>query len=207
MFSGLIRELARVRRYENQILCLESNLAPDIGDSIAINGICLTAISSASDHFCVRLSDESAKSVAVENLHGVVHMEPALRLSDGLHGHIVQGHIDAIGRIVRREALQNQTLIHIQADAKALGRMIDKGSVCIDGVSLTINRVLEDCFELVVIPHTMQNTLLHSYEVGRRVNIETDIIVRTLEALLKRHTSSQKGGISQDFLDSMALGY
>ncbi|RDU73140.1 riboflavin synthase [Helicobacter aurati] len=208
MFSGLIRQFARVRNYRNNILCLESPLFPSLGDSIAINGACLTAIETQKDYFCVEISKETAQSIAIENLIGLVHIEPALQFSDGLHGHIVQGHIDSIGLIIKKETISNQTIFHVQADSKTLELMINKGSVCVDGVSLTINYVCDKYFELVVIPHTMQTTLFHAYQTGRRVNIETDIIVRSLFSLMQKHIANkQHNNITQAIFDSITLGY
>lgn len=211
MFSGLVREIARVRFYSNQILCLESKLHPKIGDSIAVNGACLTAIESSATCFSVELSAATAKSIAIENLQNLVHIEPALRLSDGLHGHIVQGHIDSIGIIKAREMEANQHIFHIDATEQALQCMVEKGSVCIDGISLTIHSIQDSSFSLVIIPHTMQNTLFMDYKVGRRVNIETDIITRSVAAMLnkyfQKHANINKQKETQDIYDSITLAY
>lgn len=216
MFSGLVRQFAKVRYYQNNILCLESNLNPNLGDSIAVNGACLTAIESYKDYFCVELSQETKQSIAGENLQGIVHIEPALCISDGLHGHIVQGHIDAVG-IIRNIALHtNQYVFHIHANPRTLMLMVAKGSVCIDGISLTINRVEADFFELVIIPHTFYNTLFHTYTIGRRVNIETDVIVRSIAHItsqyFKRLDSDKQNltihrNLTQEIYDSIALAY
>lgn len=210
MFSGLVREIARVRFYSNQILCLESKLQPKIGDSIAVNGACLTAIESTATYFSVELSAATAKLIATENLQGLVHIEPALRLSDGLHGHIVQGHIDSIGIIKAKEMEANQHIFHIETTEQALQCMVEKGSICIDGISLTIHSIKDSSFSLVLIPHTMQNTLFMDYKVGRRVNIETDIITRSIAAMLHKymqtHAKPNKQAM-QDIYDSITLGY
>lgn len=211
MFSGLVRQFAKVRFYRDQILCLESDLNPNIGDSIAVNGACLTAIESTKTHFSVELSKESASLIATENLQGLVHIEPALRLGDGLHGHIVQGHIDSIGVIKSREMQANQHVFHIETTQKALSYMVDKGSVCIDGISLTIHEVQDSSFSLVIIPHTMQNTLFMDYKIGRRVNIETDIITRSIANMFHKymliHNKPSKKQAMQDMYDSITLLY
>lgn len=214
MFSGLVREFAKVRFYSNQILCLESKMRPKIGDSIAVNGACLTAIDSTDMYFSVELSATTAALIATENLQGLVHVEPALRLSDGLHGHIVQGHIDSIGIIKAIEASENQHIFHIEANAKTLQCMIEKGSVCIDGVSLTIHDIQDSSFSLVLIPHTMQNTLFMGYKIGRRVNIETDIIARSVAAMLHKYLQTNSAinpnsnkPATQDLYDSIMLSY
>lgn len=211
MFSGLVRQFAKVRFYRDQILCLESDLNPNIGDSIAVNGACLTAIESTKTHFSVELSKESVSLIATENLQGLVHIEPALRLGDGLHGHIVQGHIDSIGVIKSREMQANQHVFYIETTQKALSYMVDKGSVCIDGISLTIHEVQDSSFSLVIIPHTMQNTLFMDYKIGRRVNIETDIITRSIANMFHKymltHNNPSKKQAMQDMYDSITLLY
>ncbi|RDU66528.1 riboflavin synthase [Helicobacter didelphidarum] len=222
MFSGLVREFAHVRFYHNQILCLESALNPNIGDSIAINGVCLTAIESKKDFFCVELSNNTAQTIAIENLTHLVHIEPALKLQDGLHGHIVQGHIDSLGIIQEIQQKKNQHIFQIQTNERTLRLMIEKGSVCIDGISLTINRVEKKYFELIVIPHTMNSTLFSTYKTGRRVNIETDVIVRSIESILYKymqthstyphndfqlHRQIDNDKMMQEVYDSITLGY
>ncbi len=213
MFSGLVREFAYIKSYTNQILCLESNLNPNLGDSICVNGACLSAIESAKKYFCVELSDTTAQSIAIENLKGFVHIEPALKMKDGLHGHIVQGHIDCIGRIIDIKSYGNQYIFCIEVDEKTIDFMIPKGSVCVDGISLTINNVNSNSFELIIIPHTMQNTLFNSYKIGRRVNIETDIIVRSISIMLNKYLNShdivniKQKYLTQEICDSITLGY
>lgn len=214
MFSGLVRDFGEVSSYQNHILEISSSMSPEIGDSISVNGACLTVIKSSKTSFCVELSSQSVKSIAVENFKGLVHLEPALRMSDGLHGHIVQGHIDFIGKIVDIKKDIRQTSFVIEVSINADNLIISRGSICIDGISLTIakdnifnnDRVLH--FGLVVIPHTMENTLFGSYLVGRRVNIETDIIARSIEKmLLKIQNKQDKNSLRQDILDSINLSY
>lgn len=211
MFSGLVREFGLVRFYANNILCIESSLHPKIGDSIAVNGACLTAIQTQKDSFCVELASNTAKTIATENLQGRVHIEPALRLNDGLHGHIMQGHIDCVGVISSISQQGNQCVFTIKVPQDSMKFMVAKGSVCVDGISLTINSVGADFFTLVIIPHTMQNTLFSTYKVGRRVNIESDIITRSVVSVLEKMLDSKdiKSRLesSQDILDSIALSY
>lgn len=209
MFSGLVREFGKVRFYHNNILCIESSLQPKLGDSIAINGACLTAISSDKTSFCVELADNTAKTIAVENLKGRVHLEPALRLSDGLHGHIMQGHIDCVGVICDITRAGNQCEFVIKVPQDSMKFMVAKGSVCVDGISLTINFVGDDFFSLIIIPHTMENTLFSTYKVGRRVNIESDIITRSVVNVLEKMLDSKniESKFNQEILDSIALRY
>lgn len=191
MFSGLVREIAKVRALENNILRLESTYTPQIGDSIAVNGMCLTAIALHSDGFSLEISKHSAQSVAIENYTSLVHIEPALRADSRLDGHFVQGHIDSIGTITAIDSHANQTLFTIAVDERTLGLVIPQGSITIDGISLTISSVGEGAFTLTIIPHTMQNTLFFTYKVGRRVNIETDVLVRSVAHILARMSNAE----------------
>ena len=203
MFSGLVREIALVRDYSNHILRLSCSYVPAIGDSIAVNGMCLTVIALHSDGFSLEISAHSASQVAIENYTNKVHIEPALRADSRLDGHFVQGHIDAIGEILAIEPCENQTRFIITAPSQTLPLCIPQGSITIDGISLTISSVQQECFTLTIIPHTFENTLFSTYRIGRRVNIETDVIVRSL-AHIVRTLSSTKSSHALDFgtLDS-----
>ena len=186
MFTGLIREFAEVKSYANNILTLKAAYKPRIGDSIAINGACLTVTHLLDHGFSVELSLESRALLAVENLKGKVHMEPALALGDRLDGHMVQGHVDCVGVIEQFKQNENGLDIEISLPAEYMRFIIPKGSVTIDGVSLTINEVKKDRFRLTIIPHTLEKTLMSSYVVGRRVNIETDMFARYLYHMFKK---------------------
>lgn len=203
MFSGLVREIAKVKEYQNNILSIESAYTPSIGDSIAVNGMCLTVIETQKWGFKLEISAHSAKKVAIENYKGMVHIEPALRADSRLDGHFVQGHIDYIGEIVAITPQSNQTLLTIKPPKHALALIIPQGSITIDGISLTIASVTSENFSLTIIPHTMQNTLFHTYKVGRRVNIETDVIVRSIAHVLQKQGLVGRGfGADSRGLDS-----
>jgi riboflavin synthase len=178
MFTGLIREMATVVDYSNSVLTVKANYKPKIGDSIALNGACLTAISIDKDSFSVELSPESAKTLAIENYKNKVHMEPAMMMSDRFEGHIVQGHVDCIGKIKSIENNGNSTDFFISLPKEFSKYVIPKGSITIDGISLTVNDINNDIFRLTIIPHTINNTLFLNYEVGSQVNIETDMFAR-----------------------------
>lgn len=186
MFTGLIKEIATVTAFDQKRLRLKANYRPDIGDSIAINGACLSATKIFSDGFEVELGDETRKVVAIENYHDNVHIEPAMKLSDRVEGHILQGHIDCIGTVTKIVPGQNSTDFYIRIPKEFIKFVIPKGSIAIDGVSLTVNDVYEESFRLTIIPITLQHTLFGSYKVGRRVNIETDMFARYLYYLFKR---------------------
>ncbi|GAA8583090.1 riboflavin synthase [Helicobacter pylori] len=187
MFSGLIHKIAKVKSFKNNILSIESDLNPKLGDSIAINGACLTAIESSKTHFSVELSQKTQNSVALENYKDLVHIEPALKADASLDGHFVQGHIDAIGVIEKIIHNANQVDFFISASQETLLLCVEQGSIAIDGVSLTLSKVEEKGFWLTIIPYTLENTLFKTYKLKRRVNIETDMLVRSVASILKKN--------------------
>ncbi len=189
MFTGLIRELAKVESFSNNILTLKSNYKPKIGDSIAVNGACLTVVKINGNSFSVELSPESTSLLALENYKNLVHIEPAMQMGDRFEGHIVQGHVDCVGTIIKIEKKGNSTDFFISIPKDSLKYMIPKGSVTIDGVSLTINEVLKSEFRLTIIPHTIENTLFKTYKVGSKVNIETDMFARYIYNMFKKDDS------------------
>ncbi len=184
MFTGLVREFGEVVSYQNNYLSIRAKHKAGIGDSIAVNGACLTVVSSFDGGFAVELSLETRNSIASENLKGKLHIEPAMRLSDRVEGHIVQGHIDTIGTIKKIETKENGKDFFIAVPSEYMKFIPPKGSIAVDGVSLTVNESLSEGFRLTIIPHTLDNSLFGEYRVGRRVNIETDILVRSLHHLL-----------------------
>ena len=206
MFTGLIRETAEVQSYLNHRLRLKSNYRPKIGDSIAVNGVCLTVVSLHNDGFSVEVADETRRIVPPEKFQGTVHIEPAMQLSDRFEGHIVQGHIDAIGTIERVIKGENAYEFYISVPAKTLAYIIPKGSIAIDGVSLTVNEVYESGFRLTIIPQTMQKTLFGRYKVGDKVNIETDLFARYIAHILA-HKEQMKRSLSWEEIDAISLSY
>ena len=186
MFTGLIREFADVVSYAGNVLRVKARYRPQIGDSIAINGACLTVIELFNDGFSVELSLESRELLALENYSGKVHMEPAMRLDERLDGHLVQGHVDCVGVIESLNKRENGLDIVVKMPLEQIRFVVPKGSICIDGVSLTVNEVFKESFRLTIIPHTLEKTLIGSYKVGRRVNIETDMFARYVYHMFKK---------------------
>ncbi|QKF83378.1 riboflavin synthase [Halarcobacter ebronensis] len=178
MFTGLIREMAEVLSLKNSTLTLKAKYKPKIGDSIAVNGACLTVIRVTNDTFSVELSPETQSILAMENYRGKVHIEPAMMMGDRFEGHIVQGHVDCLGTIKSIKNNGNSTDFTISLPKEFSKYIIPKGSVTIDGVSLTVNEVLKDSFRLTIIPHTIKNTLFETYKIGSKVNLETDMFAR-----------------------------
>ncbi len=202
MFTGLIREMADVKELKGNFLTLKSRYTPKIGDSIAINGVCLTVVKTDNNTFTVEISPETKNTIALENLKGKVHMEPAMRMSDRLEGHIVQGHIDTIGTITKINNLSNAVDFYIKLPKKFIKYVIPKGSIAVDGISLTVNEVYADSFRLTIIPHTIKNTLFSTYKINSRVNIETDMFARYLY-----HMFSKEKSLSWDQIDSIMASY
>jgi riboflavin synthase len=180
MFNGLIREIGKIISFSNNILKISSSLHPKIGDSIAVNGACLTAINSTKKFFEVELSPETQQKIAIENYQPgkFVHLEEALKFGDKIDGHLIQGHIDAIGEILEIKKIQNSHFLVIKTDPNMMKFIAPKGSIAIDGVSLTINQTYRDRFSLTIIPHTFENTIFKYYRLHQRVNIETDMFAR-----------------------------
>jgi len=203
MFTGLIRELAKVTSFANNTLTLKANYKPKIGDSIAINGACLTVVKISNGTFSVELSPESQKTLAMENYKGSVHMEPAMMMGDRFEGHIVQGHVDCIGTIKSIKQNGNSTDFFISIPKEYLKFVIPKGSITVDGISLTVNEVLKDSFRLTIIPHTIDNTLFKDYKVNSKVNIETDMFARYIYNMFKKDSEN----LTWDTVDKIMANY
>jgi riboflavin synthase len=200
MFTGLVREMATVISYTSSVLTLKAQYKPNIGDSIAINGACLTVISIGSGIFSVELSIESTTTLAMENYKNKVHIEPAMMMGDRFEGHIVQGHIDCIGVIKSIKSNGNSTDFILNVPEKYSKYIIEKGSITIDGISLTVNDVNKNEFRLTIIPHTIKNTLFKSYKVGSKVNIETDMFARYVYSMFNK---SKDNNLTWDNVDTI----
>ena len=205
MFTGLIREIATVKNYSNNILTIQSKHQAKMGDSIAVNGVCLTVIKVHEDGFDLELADETRSIVDESKISGEVHIEPAMQMSDRFEGHIVQGHVDCVGVVSEINLLENGTDFIIDVDKKYITHIVPKGSITIDGISLTVNDVKESSFRLTIIPHTLRETLMRNYKVGTKVNIETDVFARYIDHILQ-HRSVEKS-ISWDEISDIQMGY
>ncbi len=193
MFTGIIEGLGTVQAVKpaggGRRLTVLSDFAltgARIGDSVAVNGACLTPVSLDAHQFTVDVSPETVRRTTFTGVRAGqrVNLERALRLSDRLDGHLVSGHVDGTGRIRERRTESNALWITVEVPA-ALGRyLIPKGSVAVDGVSLTVNQCAMDRFEVSVIPHTAGMTTVGFKAVGEPVNIETDLIGKYVERFL-----------------------
>ncbi|HEF9840126.1 TPA: riboflavin synthase [Campylobacter coli] len=203
MFNGLIREIAKVKSCQNNVLNLKANYRPNLGDSVAVNGACLSVTKLHSDGFELELSHESRKHIAVQNLKDKVHIEPALRYGDRIDGHLMQGHIDFIGRLEKIEKDENGVDFYIALPKEAMKFMARKGSIGIDGVSLTINEIIENGVRLTIIPITFKETLFKEYEIGREINIESDLLARYIYAQMQ----DKDKGLSWEEVERIAYLY
>ena len=192
MFTGLVRDLGTVsaieRDTEGARLEVSTGLAAELapGDSVAVNGVCLTAVAVDAHGFVADAVEETLRRSSLGALAqgSPVNVELPLRVSDRLGGHVVQGHVDGVGvvRDVREEGLGR--LLTIEADAALLRYVVEKGSIAVEGVSLTVAAIDEDFFEVAVIPETLARTTLGTAEPGNAVNLEVDVLAKYVERLL-----------------------
>ena len=169
-----------------------------VGDSLSVNGVCLTAVHLHDDGFDTDVSVETLDVTTLGQLESgdAVNLEPALRVGDALGGHLVSGHVDGIGKLLSRSDDARSIRMTFEAPSELARYIARKGSICVDGVSLTINEVSGNTFGLNIIPHTAEVTTMGSYEVGRAVNLEVDLLARYIERMLGNDAS----GLSMDFL-------
>lgn len=196
--------MASVKNFGGNRLTLKAQYKTKLGDSIAINGTCLSVVSIESDGFTVELSPETLNHIATEKFTGQVHIEPAMMMGDRFEGHIVQGHIDTIGTVVSITDSGNSFDVIISVDPKFISLIPPKGSITIDGVSLTVNEVMKDTFRLTIIPITMHETLFGTYKKGTRVNIETDVFARYMHHIMN---TSKKNDLSWNDVERISALY
>lgn len=175
-----------------------------LGDSIAVNGVCLTAIELPGDGFAADVSRETLSLTTLGGLNAgsQVNLEKALTLSTPLGGHLVSGHVDGVGRVLERKDDARSVRLRIEAPAELARYIAHKGSICVDGTSLTVNEVEGAVFSLNIVPHTLEETIIDGYASGTKVNLEVDLIARYLERLLLGEKAAEPGsaGISRAFL-------
>jgi riboflavin synthase len=177
-----------------------------IGDSLSVNGVCLTAVHIQEKQFGADVSPEtlSRSTFGRARIGERVNLERALRLSDRLDGHLVTGHVDGCGRILERSRMANAIVVDVGVAPSLARHMIEKGSVAVDGISLTLNRVETDRFQVSIIPHTAKLSTIGFKPEGAEVHIETDVIGKYVERLMRRKTGAASGahdgGIDMDFL-------
>ena len=187
MFTGIIEEIGRVwalrrgaRSFTLEIEARKVLEGTQVGDSIATNGVCLTVTRMDEGGFAADVMPETVERTALKRLQpgSSVNLERALTLNSRLGGHLVAGHVDATGRIASRREDDTALWLEIEAEPAVLRYVVEKGSIAIDGVSLTVARVGERSFSVSLIPHTQGVTTLHERRVGDRVNLENDMLVK-----------------------------
>jgi riboflavin synthase len=194
MFTGLVADLGRVidveRSGDGVRLIVESTLTDEIseGDSVSVNGVCLTATAIAQATFATDVMNETLRlsSLAEVSPGAPVNLELAMRASDRLGGHMVQGHVDGVGSVVAIEPDGFSRRVTIEAPADVLRYVVYKGSIAVDGVSLTVSDVTDRSFTVSLIPETLERTNLGSAEPGATVNLEVDVLAKYVERLLQR---------------------
>jgi riboflavin synthase len=195
MFSGIIAAIGRITeltpRNDGTLTVRLSvdagglgldDVAP--GDSIACNGVCLTVVDKQGGHFFVDVSPETLACTIGLDALGAINLEKALRLADRLGGHLVSGHVDGVGEVLRFDPVGDNRLLEIRAPQELARFIARKGSITVNGVSLTTNSVRGACFSINLIPHTLAATTLGRLQPGSRVNLEIDLIARYVERML-----------------------
>ena len=189
MFTGIVEEVGTVRRVGGGTLSIDAEeILTDVrlGDSIAVNGVCLTVTSFDKNHFEADVMPETVRRTSLAELRkgSLVNLERALTLASRLGGHIVSGHIDGVGTVAGLRQEGNALLLTVAAAPALLRGIVEKGSVALDGISLTVAAVTEETFTVSLIPHTREVTNLRAKRTGSRLNIETDIIGKYVEKLM-----------------------
>jgi riboflavin synthase len=212
MFTGIIEEMGVIKELNRgiqsaQISILAKRVLEDlsIGDSIAVNGVCLTIIARTETDFRVDISSETLNVTTLGSFQAgdAVNLERALCLGSRLGGHFVTGHIDGIGSIRQRQQDESTILILIEAPPQVLRFCVRKGSIALDGISLTINEVTDNGFQVAVIPHTAQVTTLGLKGIGAAVNLECDLIGKYIEKLLQNDEPPAR--VTQEYLKKKGL--
>ncbi len=212
MFTGIIQAIGKIANSEPRggdcRLTIETGKLPlagvALGDSIAVSGVCLTVIELGERHFCADVSRETLSRTTLGALKpgSRVNLEMALTPTTRLGGHIVSGHVDGVGEVVRRSADARSVRLVIEGPASLAKYIAEKGSICVDGVSLTVNGVDGRRFDLNIVPHTLAETTIEEYQPGRKVNLEVDLLARYLERVLLGDQAAHPAGVTEVLLAS-----
>ncbi len=213
MFTGIIEEIGTVRRIERGAAGARLTIAAKtvledtkLGDSIATNGVCLTVVSMTSDTFSADVMAESLRRSSLGALQSgsPVNLERAMPANGRFGGHIVSGHIDGTGTIASQKREDNAVWVTVRTSTSLLRYIVEKGSIAIDGVSLTVAAVDESSFAVSIIPHTGAQTILLGKKPGETVNLECDVIGKYVEKLLTPYTAAEKPATSSITMDFLA---
>jgi riboflavin synthase len=182
MFTGLVREVGTVVSFEEGRLVVEAGTSGELGDSIAVDGVCLTVVDNAGGRLAFDVVPETISRV--KPFGEAVNLEPALRAGDALGGHYVQGHVDGVGTVSSVDEEADGVRVRIEPPRELLRYLVEKGSIAVDGVSLTVAAVDEGGFQVALIPHTIAATTLGGLSSGAFVNLEADVLAKYVERLL-----------------------
>ena len=217
MFTGIIQAVGTIQTLQEKggdvAISVATGKMPmgnvKLGDSIAVNGVCLTAVQLTDNSFVADVSRETLSLTSLGNLKtgSKVNLEQALTLQDHLGGHLVSGHVDGLGQVNARRDDGRSVWFQIRVPKELAKYVAAKGSITIDGVSLTVNRVDGCDFEINIVPHTLEETIIGGYQAGTAVNLEVDLVARYLERILmgdkaaiSSKDSSSTGGITEELL-------
>jgi riboflavin synthase len=190
VFTGIVRELATVGSFDGTrlvVIAPETAAGAAVGDSVAVAGVCLTVVEAADGQLAFDVVPETLSRTALGGVEtgGNVNVEPSLRVGDQLGGHVVQGHVDAVGRVRSVAPEGDSHRVWIDAPETVVRYCIEKGSIAVDGVSLTVAAFDDDGFEVALIPHTLTVTTLGRLEPGDEVNLEADVLGKVVERLVE----------------------
>ena len=211
MFTGIIEAIGAVRslqptggdlRFEIDTGALDTSDV-QIGDSIAVNGVCLTVVAFDSSSFAVDVSNETIALTSLKGLKAgsAVNLEKAMLPTTRMGGHLVSGHVDGLGTVVSKSGDARSIRLEIEVPAALKKYIAVKGSICIDGTSLTVNSVSDCIVGLNIVPHTQERTVIQHYKKGTKVNVEVDLVARYLETLLMNMDDDAGGKVNMDMLE------
>jgi riboflavin synthase len=217
MFTGIVEEMGGLKAVDRTLAGTRLRIMAKVilddlsqGASVSVNGACLTVVALESEEFTVEVSPETLSVTTLGSLAAgsPVNLERAMKLSDRIGGHLVSGHVDGVGSVLKRQQEGNSIVLTIEAPPEILRYCMPKGSITVDGISMTINDVQEAAFKLAVIPHTASATTLGIKQPGDRVNLESDLIGKYVERLLQERRqlpSTPAPTIDGDYLKKKGL--
>lgn len=202
MFTGIIKDKGKIEKIQgNRIFLKSEKIAPNLklGSSVAVDGVCLTVSEKNKDMFSVEVMPETKRVTTLESLKrgDQVNLEPALTLQDEIGGHLVTGHIDGVGKISKIEREKDSFILEIVPPSQLIKYIVYKGSIALDGVSLTVAQVKKDRFSVALIPYTLKMTTLSDKKIEDKLNIEVDMIAKYLEKLLQKQTKIDKNFLTK----------
>lgn len=216
MFTGIIEEVGTLTDVAHQgggrkfsIYAPDSALELNVDQSVAVNGVCFTVVSKSEDEFQVDAVEETLLKTTMGSVEigDHVNLELPLKMQERLHGHLVLGHVDAVGRITGVESHGLETMLTVEVAKEFEKYLVRVGSIAVDGISLTLARILDNGFQVAIIPHTMENTICKFYAVDDHVNLEFDIIGKYVDRMMKAYEPPPAGGKFYSREELKDMGY